>query len=171
MGDRAHVIHADRGDGLETRVDLGRADKEAAAAADADATDALAVDESPRAQEIDSGAECLRIKIGRNRVARLTVALAPEGQIDGHRHETLLGHLRRVQVGALLLHRAHGVSDDDRRSPGAAVERLGREEVASNLHPVLGLEGDLLQVNLVAGVKIVCNVRHVLSLREWNVDE
>ena len=44
---RAHVVHADRRDGLHARVDLGGADDEAAAAADADHADPLAVDERP----------------------------------------------------------------------------------------------------------------------------
>ena len=62
-----------------------------------------------------AGAERLGIVVRRNHVAGLTIALAPEGQIDRHGDEALLGHLRRVQVRALLLHRAHRMPDDDRR--------------------------------------------------------
>ena len=38
---RAHIIHADRRDGLHSRVDLGRADDEAPAAANPQNTDAI----------------------------------------------------------------------------------------------------------------------------------
>ena len=80
---RAHVVHADRRDRLHARVDLGRADDEAAAAADADRADAAPVDERPGAQEIDRGAEGLGIDVRRDRVARLALALAPERQVQG----------------------------------------------------------------------------------------
>ena len=53
----------------------------------------------------------------------------------------------------------------------ASVERLRRKEVANDILLILALEGDLSQGHLVAGVKIVCTVRHLLGLREWDVDE
>ena len=54
-----HVIHADRGDCLQPRVDLGRADGEVSAAANAKHADRVPFDERLRAQEINCGAEIL----------------------------------------------------------------------------------------------------------------
>ena len=94
----AHVVHADGRDGLHARVDLGRADDEAAAAANPDRADPLLVDERLRAQEVHRGAEVLGVDVRRDGVAGLALALAPEGQVQGQGDEALLGHLRGVEV-------------------------------------------------------------------------
>jgi hypothetical protein len=61
--------------------------------------------------------------------------------------------------------------DDDGGSLAIAVEGPGREEVARDIHLVLVLKGDLLQVHLVAGVEVVRSVGHVLSLCSRDGDE
>ena len=109
---------------------------------------------------------------GETSVARLAFALAPERQVEGQGDEAPLGHLRGVEIGALLLHRAHRMPDDDGRSLahcGSSV--FGREEIPRDVHLVLVLEGDLLQGHLVAGVEVVRAIGHVLSLCKRDVDE
>src|SRR4051794_33115509 len=76
-----HVVHADGRDGLQTRVNLGGTDNEAPAAANPDGPDAALVDERSRTQQVRGGTEALRVEVGRHDVARLALALAPEGQI------------------------------------------------------------------------------------------
>src|SRR5881396_508881 len=55
----ADVVHADRGDGLDTRIDLGSGQAKTATAADADDADAVPVDQRIRAKVVDGGAEVL----------------------------------------------------------------------------------------------------------------
>src|SRR4051812_38367368 len=52
-----HVVHADRGNGLDARVDLGGTDHETPAAADSDSANALGINAGLSAQIVDSGAE------------------------------------------------------------------------------------------------------------------
>ncbi|MNN37064.1 hypothetical protein D3C81_1509940 [compost metagenome] len=157
----AHVVHADGGDGLQARVDLGGADGEAAAAADADHADALAVDEGARAEEVHGGTEVFGVDVRRHGVARLARAFPPERQVQRQGDEALLGHLLRVEVGALLLHRAHRVADDDRRVAHLRVHVLGQVQVAGDLHAVLVGEADLLHGQLLALVEVVGIGRHL----------
>ncbi|MDF2477586.1 MAG: hypothetical protein K0S24_3069, partial [Sphingobacterium sp.] len=49
----AHVVHADCRDGFHARVDLGRADDKAPAAANSDRTNPIPVNKRPGAQEIE----------------------------------------------------------------------------------------------------------------------
>ena len=109
---RTHVVHADRRDRLHARVDLGGADDEAAAAADADRADAAAVNEALRAEVVDGGAERFGVHVRRHEIAGLAFALAPERQVNRHRDEAALGHHGGVEIGALLFHRAHRMTDD-----------------------------------------------------------
>jgi hypothetical protein len=74
----AHFVHADRCDGLHARVDLGRTDDEAAAAADAESANPAPVHEGLGAQEIHCGAEVLGIDVWRHGIAGLALALTPE---------------------------------------------------------------------------------------------
>ena len=151
----AHVVHADGGDGLHARIDLGGTDDETAAAANAENADALPVDERLGAQIVDRRAERLGVDIGRHGIARLAGDVAPERLIDGQRDKTLFGQFLRVQVRALLLHRAHRVADDDRALPGIGGEVLGREQIADDLHLVLAVETDLVRSDCRARVEVV----------------
>lgn len=163
--DRAHVVHARRRDGLQPRVDLGRADDERPAAADAHAADALAVDEGLRAQVVDGAAEGFGVQLGRDGVPGLARAAAPEGEVERDGDEALLGQLGDVEVGALLFDGAHGVADDDGGvggGGGAAAEVVEGEEVGGDVGLELGLEGDGLDGDDVAGVEVVGAVGEVL---------
>lgn len=159
----AHVVHARCGDGPDSRVDLGGADDEAAAAADAQRPDALAVDGAYLGAEVvDRRAEGLGVFLRRHAVARLALAAAPVREVQRDGHEALLGQLGRVQVRALLLCRAHGVADHDGGRVGAAAEVGLGEEVARDGEVVLGLEGDRLDRHNVTLVPIVGPKRQVL---------
>ena len=61
--DCAHVVHADRGDGLDARVDLRRADGEAAAAANAEHADAPPIHEGLITEVIDGSTESFCIEV------------------------------------------------------------------------------------------------------------
>lgn len=159
----AHVVHRRRRDGFQPRVDLGGADDERPAAADADAADALAVDEGLRAQVVDCAAEGVGVELDGDGVAGLAGAAAPEGEVERDGDEALLGELGGVEVGALLLDGAHGVADDDGGGGGAAAEVVGGEEVARDVGVELGLEGDGLDGDDVAGVEVVGAEGHVLG--------
>ena len=74
----AHVVHAHRGDGFQPGIDLRRAYGETSAAADSDCADAAALDELPRSEEIRRRAEILGVYLRGDRVARLSLAVAPE---------------------------------------------------------------------------------------------
>jgi hypothetical protein len=69
--------------------------------------------------------------------------------------EALLGHLGGVEVGALLLHRAHRVADDEGRVPGGAIKTLGQKKMPRDLHAKLVREGGGLHGDQVALVEIV----------------
>ena len=133
-------------------------DLEYAAAAHADGADLLWVHKCLVAQKVHRCAEALGVHVGRNRIARLALAAAPEGQIERQGHETLFCHLGGVQVGALLLHCAHGVTHDECGGAFLPVQTLGHEEIARNGHLVLVLEADLAHSDLVAGVEIVGSI-------------
>ena len=160
----AHIIHTDGGDGLQAWVDLGGADGEAAAAADADRADLLAVDEGASAQIIDCRAEGFGIEVGRNRVAGLALAVAPEAEVDGEGNKALLRHFCGVKVGALLFNCAHGVADDDGGVLLVFIHTLGQIQMTGDVHLILVFEGDLLYGHGVAFVKIVGAVGHIGSV-------
>ena len=109
---RAHVVHADGGDCLETRIDLRSTDHKTAAATNADGTDAFPVDLWASAEKVHGGAEVFHVEVGQHRVAWCAGALAPERQVQGQGHETLFSHFGGVEVGALLFDGAHRVADD-----------------------------------------------------------
>ena len=161
----AHVVHAHRGDRLDPRVNLCRADHKAAAAADPDGPDAFPVDEGLGTQVVHGGAEVFGVNVGQYGVSGLAGALSPERQVEGERDVSLLGHLGGVEVGALFLHGTHGVPHDQCRVGCPAVQVVGDEQVADNLHLVPVLERDLPDGDLVAGVKVVCTVRRVPRLQ------
>ncbi|MNN87352.1 hypothetical protein D3C81_2048960 [compost metagenome] len=58
-----HVIHADGGDGLQARIDLGCTDGEAPTAADTDDADALAIHEVVGTKEVHRRTEVFRIDV------------------------------------------------------------------------------------------------------------
>ena len=60
---RAHVVHADCRYGLQAGIDLGGADGETAAAADADDPDPFTVHKRVRAEEVRGGAEGFGIQV------------------------------------------------------------------------------------------------------------
>src|SRR3954447_11086211 len=95
---RAHVVHADGGDRLHARIDLGGADDEAPAAADPDYADPIPVYEALTAEIIDRGAKCFRMNIWRDKVAGPSFAFAPERQIDRHGDEATFGHHRGIEI-------------------------------------------------------------------------
>ena len=64
--DSAHIIHADCRDGFHSRVDLGRADDKAPAAANPKNTNPIPVDKRSGAQEIYRSTEILSINIRQN---------------------------------------------------------------------------------------------------------
>lgn len=153
----AHVVHAGRGDGLDARVDLGRADDVAAAGADSQGADALAVDRAHlRSQVVDGRAVDLCELVRRRAVARLALAAAPVREVQRHGHEALLGELGRVEVGGLLLGCAHGVADHDGGRVGVGAEVGQGEEVARDGQVVLSLEIDGLDCHNIALVPVVC---------------
>ena len=78
----AHIIHADRRDGLEARVDFRRADGEAAAAANADDAHVVPVYKIAGAKVVGGGAEGFGIGVGIDAVARRPFAFTPVGQVD-----------------------------------------------------------------------------------------
>ncbi len=75
----AHVVHADSGNRPHAWVDLGCADDEAAATANTQHTNALAIDEGLAAEVVHGGAEIFGIHIGQHGIARRALAVAPEG--------------------------------------------------------------------------------------------
>lgn len=170
-GDGAHVVHARSSNGLETGVDLCGADEERAAAADTNTTDAPTVDKVPGAEVVDGGAECLYVVLGRNGVARLAVAAAPVGEVDGDGDEALLGELGGVEVGALLLDGAHGVTDGNGGRLNAVAQVAWIEEVARDVGAVLGWECDGLNLDALATVEVVGSERQVLGRGGDGVDE
>src|SRR3954452_17014070 len=107
----AHVVHADGGDRLHARIDLGGADDEAPAAAYSDRADPVPVYEALAPEIIDGGTKRFRIHIRRYKVASPSFAFAPERQIDRHGDEAALGHHRGIEIGALLFDRAHRMPD------------------------------------------------------------
>ena len=159
-----HIVHADSGNRLHARIDLGGTDDETAAAANAENADPFPVDEWLGAQIVHRRAEGFGVDVRRYGIARLAGAFAPERLIDGQRDETLLGQFLRVQIRALLLYRAHRVADDDRGMPGIAVEILGHEQIADELHLVLVVETDLARSDCRAPVEVVGVVGHI---RHW----
>ena len=152
---RSHIVHAHRSHGFQPRVDLRCADGEAAAAADADDPDALTIDEIARTEKIRRRAERFRIQIGRYGVARLTLACAPEGEVDGERDESPLGHLRCIKHGALLLDRPHRVTDDHRRTALFRCHPVGPKKHRADPHPIEVGERDLFRLHPLAPVKIL----------------
>ena len=152
---RSHVVHAYGSDRLQPRIDLRRTDGKTAAAADAYRTDAFPVDELPRSEKIDRRAEILRINVRQDGVARFPVAVAPEREVDGQRHETLFGQLRGIQVGALLLDGSHRMAHDDCRTLLARLHIPGQEEVCTHLHLIQVRERDFFHIHLIALIKVV----------------
>jgi hypothetical protein len=73
------------------------------------------------------------IDVRGNGIARQAVAFAPERQVQRQCYESLLGHLRGVQISGLLVRRPHRVSDNDRWLLGISLEILGNEEIPYNL--------------------------------------
>jgi len=139
---------------------LGRTDDETAAAADAENADPFLVHQRLGAQVIHSRAEGFAVDVRRYGVARLAFAFTPERLVDGQSDEALSGQFLGIQVRTLLLHRSHRVADDDRWMPGIAVEVLGREQVADDLHFVLVVESYLLGAHFPALVEIVGAAGH-----------
>ena len=160
---RAHVVHADRGDGLEAWVDFRRADGEAATATHADDANAFTVDHRAAAEEIHGGTEIFAIEVGQHRIARLACAFTPERQVQGQGDKALFGHLGGVQVGALFFDGSHRVAHDDCGILCGGCEVFGHEQIARHPHAVLVVEGDLFHAHLVAGVEVTCTVGHVGS--------
>ncbi|MNL21399.1 hypothetical protein D3C87_1426870 [compost metagenome] len=158
-----HVIHADRGDGFHARVDLGGTDDKAAAATNPQHANALAVDKRPRAEVIHGGAEVLGVHVWQYRVTGLAFAFAPERQIQRQGNEALFRQFLRIEVGALLLYRAHGVANDNGRVACAAVQPFWQEQIAHDIELVLILEADLLHGHLVTFKEIICTVGHIGS--------
>src|SRR5690349_5761403 len=121
---RPHVIHADRGDGFQTWIDLGGADGEAATAADTDDTDTLSIDDRASTEIVHGCTKVLGVDIRRDGLARCALAFAPEGQIQRQCDKSLLGHFCRVQVRTLFLHCAHWMTDNDRGVLRLRIETL-----------------------------------------------
>ncbi|MNI44452.1 hypothetical protein D3C73_988280 [compost metagenome] len=159
----AHVIHADSGDGFHARVDLGGTDDKAAAATNSQRANALAVDKRPRAEVIHGGTEVLGVHVWQYRVTWSSFAFAPERQIQRQGNEALFRQFLRIEVGALLLHRAHGVANDNGRAAGGAVQTFWHEQIAHDVELVLIFEADLLHGHLVTFEEIICTVGHIGS--------
>lgn len=173
---RTHVVHADRGDGLDAWVDLGGTDYKAAAATDAQAANAVRVDKGLRAQEIHGRTDVVRIDFRRHQVSRCAATLAPEGKIDRQRDEALLGQLLRVELGTLLLHCAHRVANDHCGGAAAVGQALRAVKRTHHLHLVLVVEAHALPLDRGAAVEVVGSMgrgRHRCVSghgRSWNVE-
>src|SRR5690554_3237956 len=102
-GNRAHVIHADGGNGFQARVDLCRAEGKTAAAAYAQYADTVTINEVLRSEIINGGTEGLSKQVRRDQVARLPLAFAPERQVNGESDEALFCQFLRVEHGRLFL--------------------------------------------------------------------
>ncbi|MNH38437.1 hypothetical protein D3C79_994660 [compost metagenome] len=74
----AHVVHADRGNGFHSRINLRRTDGKAATAADAQHADAVAINETLSAEIVDRGTEVFGIDVRRYQVTRTPVTFPPE---------------------------------------------------------------------------------------------
>ena len=122
------------------------------------------VDEGAGAQEIDGGAEIINVDVRRDGIARLALALAPEGQIEGQSDKALFGQLGGIEIGALLLHGAHRVADDDRRRRALRSRFLGTKRLPTTFIPSLLLKVTFSIRHAVAFVEIVGALRHVLGV-------
>jgi hypothetical protein len=125
----ADIVHADGGYRLDARINLRRRKTETAAAAHADHTDTFAVHERQAAKEIDACAEILHQRFRRRDAMRLSAAFADIGRIMRDRDKAALGHGLCVKPRRLLLHRAKGRADDQRRMFPRAVERLRNVQI------------------------------------------
>ena len=94
-------------------------------------------------------------RVRQDGVARFPVAVAPEREVDGQRHETLFGQLRGIQIGALLLDGSHRMTHDDRRTLLARLHIPGQEEVYTHLHLIQVRERDFFHIHLIALIKVV----------------
>ena len=101
---RAHVVHADRRDSPHARVDLGRANDEAAAATAAEHANTLPVHGRLGPQVVHRCAKSFGIDFRCNGVSRQALALAPERLIDRQGDEALFGQLLRIQVPVSYTH-------------------------------------------------------------------
>lgn len=135
------VVHRHGGDRLDARVDLRSAQREAAAAADADHTDTLPGYERTGAEVVDGRAEVFDEQVGRRHVPRLATAESVVRRVEGQHHEAAARQDLRVQAGALLLHTAVRVADDQCRALRRRVEVLVGVDVRGDLDAVAVLEG------------------------------
>ena len=157
-----HVVHADRRNGVHSRIDLGRTDDEAPASADPEDADPVPVDEGLVSQEVHRGTEILGINVRRNGIAGQALAFAPERQIQGQGDEPLLGQLLGVKIRLCSFTAPIGCPTmiAGFRALGSG---LRNEKVPYDIHLVLVLEADLLHGHLVALVEVVSAVGHVGS--------
>ena len=121
----AHIIHADSGDSFHARVNFGRTDNKTPAAANPKRTNPFPVNKRSGAKEIYRSTESLGIDIRQNRVAGLSLALSPEGQIQGQSDESLVSQILGIQIRALFLYSTHRMPDNDRGMFWFSSEFLG----------------------------------------------
>lgn len=130
------VVHGARGDRLDALVGRGRAEGEAAAAADADRADPLAVDDVERAEVVDARREVLGEELRRRHVSGLAAGLPVVGGVEREGDEAAPSQFARVDARALLLDAAVRWADDQRRVGDAAVQVDGGVEVGGDLDAV-----------------------------------
>lgn len=120
-----------------------------AEAADAQNTDAVAVDGRVQAEKVHGRAEVLGVDVRRCRVPRLTTAFPGIRRIEGQRDESPLGHRLCIQARHLFLHGTKRTADGQRwRSPASAV--LRQVQVSGERDAVPVPERDLLMIDSVA---------------------
>src|SRR5438094_9171990 len=84
----AHIVHADRCDGLHSRIDSGGTDRKSAAAADADDADAVSVHKRAGAKKVHGGTEIFDECFWRSYGTRLPAALAIVGGVESQGYES-----------------------------------------------------------------------------------
>ena len=145
------IIHRGRDNGLDARIDLRRADGEAAASADADDADLLAVyARFPDAEIVHRRRKALREQVGRGHMARLAAALPHIDLIEGQHDKAALRQLVRVNARALLLDTAVGRADDQRRVLLRLVQLLRCVNVGGNGDAVAIVVADVLARDVLA---------------------
>ncbi len=147
--DAADVVHRRGRDGLDARVDGCGAEREAAAAADADGADAVAVDVREGAEVVDAGAEVLGEDLRGRDVPRRAAALAVVGGVEPDRDEAAAGELLRLHARALLLDAAVRRTDDDRGVGDRVVEVRRLIQVGRDLDAVAARLADRLASDFV----------------------
>ena len=145
-----HIVHADRRNRPDPRIDGCGSDTESAASANADGSDPVPVDERLFSCKIYGGAEIIHIGFGRCQMTRRTAALSAIRKIESEGDESAFGQLLGVETTRLLLDSAERMSDNNRRVFLRPVQIFRQVHICDDCNVVPVFERHLFHAYLIA---------------------